>query len=261
MRHMRTVFFALTVLVLIGMGQKVNSTDTLPDSSTEAWDETRKLCLQSGISSMGCVALIDALSGNRKPISLPSSGDTLTDAINEALAQAAAKSLIWANKQDHDVASFRRIVLGTFEACIGKDNALNCEKGKARMEAESQLITTRITARAKAAISDKKRFRHCKESLAPVDDPREIVKCLEKLDSILASCGTKKPCVTDNFTAYSALLVYTVKTENKDRYEAFVSQCQEQYRKLSGLGYREIWACVQDYLGLLDKAPDRIDGN
>ena len=261
MRHLQTVFCSLAVLVLVGIGASVYSADTLPDATADAWDETRKLCLQSGISSMGCVALIDALDGEGKPISLPSSSDALTDAINEALAQAAAKSLIWANKQDRDVASFQRIVLGTFGACMGKDNALNCEKGKARMEAESQLITTRITARAKAAIGDKKRFRHCKESLAPVDDPGEIVKCLEKLDVILDSCGMKKPCITDNFTAYSALLLYTVKADDKDRYRAFLSRCQEQYRNLSGLGYREIWACVQDYLGLLDKAPDRTDGN
>lgn len=108
---------------------------------------------------------------------------------------------------------------------------------------------------------DKKRFRHCKVSLAPVDNPQEIVKCLEELDAILTSCGTKKPCVADNFIAYSALLVYKVNPNNKDRYGAFVSRCKEQYLNLSGLGYREIWSCVQGYLGLLNEAPDRTDGS
>lgn len=78
---------------------------------------------------------------------------------------------------------------------------------------------------------------------------------------MLASCGRKEPCVTDNFTAYSALLAYTVKPDNKDRYGAFVSQCKELYQNLSGLGYRGIWTCVQNYLGLPNEAPDRTDGN
>ena len=55
--------------------------------------------------------------------------------------------------------------------------------------------------------------------------------------------------MTENFTAYSALLADTVNPNNKDRYRAFVSRCQEQDRHLSGLGYREIWACVPGYRG------------
>ncbi len=258
MRHMRTVFCGLIVLVLVGIGTAVDSADTLPDPTTEAWGETRKLCLQMPSSSL-CEAIIDALSGKGKPISLPNptSGDTLTDAINEALFQSLGHNLIMSNSRDPDVVRNKGSTMAMFHACSEKGNVDNCEKIKARMNVQS----ARIKARAKAAIGDKKRFRHCKKSLAPVDDPNGIVKCLEKLDAILASCGMKKPCVTDNFTAYSALLVYTVKADNKNRDGAFVSRCQEQYKNLSGLGYREIWACVQNYLGLLNKAPERTDGN
>lgn len=258
MRHMRTVFCSLAVLGLVGTGPTVDAADTLPDTTTDAWGEKRKLCLQLPSSSL-CEAIIDALSGKGKPISLPipSSGDTLTDAINEAWTQSLADNLIWSNKRDPDVVSWRSIAMSRMFCSQTKGNADNCRD---RLTAQSQVISARITARAKAAIGDKKRFRHCKESLAPVDDPEEIVKCLEKLDAIRASCGTKKPCVTDNFTAYSALLAYTVKSADKDRYGAFVSRCQEQYQNLSGLGYREIWACVQNYLGLLNEAPARIDG-
>ncbi len=256
MRHMRTAFCSLAVLVLVGIGPAVESADTLPNTTTDAWGETRKLCLQMPSSSL-CEAIIDALSGKGKPISPPSSGDTLTDAINEALFQSLGHSLIMSNSRDPDVVRNKGFGMARFYACSEKGNVDNCEKIKARMDVQS----ARIKARAKAAIGDKKRFRHCKKSLAPVDDSKGIVKCLEELDAILASCGTKKPCVTDNFTAYSALLVYTVKSADKDRDGAFVSRCQEQYQKLSGLGYREIWACVQGYLGLLKEAPDRTSGN
>ena len=249
---MRTVFCGLAVLMLIGIGPAVDSADTLPDATTDAWGEARKLC-----SIRLCEALIDALSGKGKPISLPSSDDTLTDAINEALIQSAAYNLIWSNKRDPDVVSLRSIAMARMGCSHTKGNVDNCRD---RLKAQSQVITARIIARAKAAIGDKNRFRHCKESLAPVNDPQKIVKCLEKLDAILASCGTKKPCVTDNFTAYSALLAYKVKSDDRDRYGTFVSRCKEQYQNLSGLGYREIWACVQDYLGLLNEAPARTDG-
>jgi len=255
-RNLRTVFCSLALLVLVGTGQAVASADTLPKATTEAWDETRKLCLQMPSMSL-CEALINALSGKGKPLSLPSSGDTLTDAINEAWTQSLAHDLIMSNKRDSDVVRHKASVRGILQTCSRKEKTHVCENLKAQMNIES----ARIRARAKAAIGDKKRFRHCKESLAPVDDPNEIVKCLEKLDAILASCGMKKPCVTDNFTAYSALLVYTVKPDNKDRNRPFVSRCQEQYQNLSGLGYREIWVCVQNYLGLLDEAPQRADGN
>ena len=258
MRRLRTVYCSLAVLVLVGIGPAVESADTLPNATTEAWNETRKLCLQMQMSSSSlCEAIIDALSGKGKPFSLPSSGDTLTDAINEAILQSVGQDLIWSNSRDPDVARNKLSSRVMFYACSEKGNVDNCEKIKAQMNAQS----ARIKARAKAAIGDKNRFRHCKKSLAPVDDPKGIVKCLEELDAILASCGTKMPCVTDNITAYSALLVYTVKSDNKDRDAAFVARCQEQYQKLSGLGYREIWACVQNYLGLPDKAPDRTDGN
>ena len=259
MRHFRTVFCGLAVLVMVGIGSAADSADTLPDATTEAWGEARKLCLQMANNS-GCDALIDAVSGKGKPIPLPSSDDTLTDAINEAWTQSLAHNLIRSNSRDPDVVHYKGIVSALFGLRCGasrKGNIDNCES----LHKADKKVSARITARAKSAIGDKKRFRHCKASLAPVDDPGEIVKCLEKLDAILASCGMKKPCVTDNFTAYSALLVYTVKADNKNRYGAFVSRCQEQYKNLSGLGYREIWACVQNYLGLLNATPDRTDGN
>ena len=256
MRHLRTVFCSLAVLVLVGIGPSVASADTLPNATTESWGEARKLCLQMPNSSW-CDALINAVSGKGKPILLPSSGDTLTDAINEALAQSLALNLIMSNSRDPDVVMHKGSVTGMVLVCPEKGKAHVCENIKAQMNVES----ARIQARAKAAIGDKKRFRHCKASLAPVDDPEEIVKCLEKLDAILASCGMKKPCITDNFTAYSALLVYTVKADDKNRDGAFVSRCQEQYQNLSGMGYREIWACVRGYLGLLDEASDRTSGN
>ena len=251
MRHLRTVFCSLAVLVLVGIEPSVASADTLPNATTEYWGEARKLCLQMPNSSW-CDALINAVSGKGKPILLPSSGDTLTDAINEAWFQAGARALIIANKRDRDGALYQTVFL----PCVPpfKVDMHVCNENYAEIEAT-------ITSRAKAAIGDKKRFRHCKVSLAPVDDPEEIVKCLEKLDAILASCGMKKPCITDNFTAYSALLVYTVKADDKDRDGAFASRCQEKYQNLSGMGYREIWACVRGYLGLLDEASDRTSGN
>ena len=254
MRRMRTVFCSLAVLVLVGIGSEVDSADTRPNAPTEGWGAARKLCLQNGSSSL-CDALIDAVSGKGKPISLPSSGDTLTDAINEAWFQAGVRDLIIANKRDIDGALYNMAYLPCISlSSKSKVDMHVCNRNIAKIDA-------RITARAKAALGDKKRFRHCKESLAPVDDPAEIVKCLEKLDAILASCRTKRACVTDNFTAYSALLAYTVKSDDRDRYGTFVSRCKEQYQNLSGLGYREIWACVQDYLGLLNEAPDRTNGN
>lgn len=257
MRHMRTVFCSLAVLVLVGIWPAVGSTDTLPDTTTDAWGEVRKLCLQMANNSR-CDSLIDAVSGKGKSISFPSSGDTLTDAINEAWFQSVAYNLIQSNSRDPDVVSMEYKNSALF-ACISsdKDPDICINKHLAKF----QVITARITARAKAAIGDKKRFRHCKESLAPIDDPAEIVECLEKLDAILASCGRNKPCVTDNFTAYYALLIYTTNWDDKDRYGPFVSRCQEQYQNLSGLGYREIWACVQNYLGLLNEAPGRTGRN
>ena len=252
MRHLRTVFCSLAVLVLVGIGPSVASADTPPNATTESWGEARKLCLQMPNSSW-CGALINAVSGKGKPISFPSSGDTLTDAINEAGFQAGVRGLIIANKRDRDGALYHTAYLPCL-SLYSKVDIQVCNRDMAKIKA-------RITSRAKAAIGDKKRFRHCKVSLAPVDDPEEIVKCLEKLDAILASCGMKKPCITDNFTAYSALLVYTVKADDKDRDGAFASRCQEQYQNLSGMGYREIWACVRGYLGLLDEASDRTSGN
>ena len=214
MRHLRTVFCSLAVLVLVGIGTVVDAADTLPNATTEAWNETRKLCLQMQMpSSSLCEAIIDALSGKGKPFSLLNSGDTLTDAITEAILQRVGEDLIWSNSRDPDVAARKLSSMVKFYACSEKGNDDNCERIKAQMNVES----ARIKARAKAAIGDKNRFRHCKESLAPVDDPKGIVKCLEELDAILASCGMKKPCLTDNITAYSALLVYTVKSDNKDR--------------------------------------------
>ena len=252
MRHMPTIFCSLAVLVLVGIGPSADSADTLPDATTESWGEARKLCLQNGSSSW-CDALIDAVSGKGKSISFPSSGDTLTDAINEAGFQAGVRGLIIANKRDRDGALYHTAYLPCL-SLYSKVDIQVCNRDMAKIKA-------RIIARAKAAIGDKKRFRHCKASLTPVDDPEEIVKCLEKLDAILESCGMKKSCVTDNFTAYSALLVYTAKADDKDHYGTFVSRCQEQYQNLGGLGYREIWACVQGYLGLLDEASERTDGN
>ncbi len=251
MRHLQPVFCSLAVLVLVGIGASVYSADTLPDATADAWDETRKLCLQNGSRSL-CDALIEALSGKGK-LSLPSSGDTLTDAISEALAQGQVDDLIRSNSRDPDVVQSKGSTMGLIFACSEKGNVDNCEKIKAKIN----VVSARIKARAMAVIGEKKRFRHCKESLAPVDDPKGIVKCLEELEAIRASCGKKKACVTDHFTAYSALLVYTMKSDDKDRYEAFVSRCQEQYRKLSGLGYREIWACVRDYLGVSDEVPEQ----
>ncbi len=252
MRHMRTVFCGLIVLVLVGVGPVVDAADTPLNATSPAWSEPRKLCLQMPGSSM-CEAMIDALSGEGNPISLPSSGDTLTDAIDEALVETGARALIIANDRDRDGASYKAAYL----SCVSPHSKVERHVCDGKMAK----INARIKARAKATIGDKQRFRHCKEILAPVDDPEEIVTCLEKLAAIVAACGPKKPCVTDNFSAYSALLVYTAKPADADSDGAFVSRCQEQYQNLSGLGYREIWSCVQGHLGLLDAAPDRTDGN
>ena len=252
MRNVRTVLCSVVVLVMVGIGSAVGSADAIPNATSQAWSEPRKLCLQMPGSSM-CEAMIDALSGEGNPISLPSSGDTLTDAIDEALVETGARALIIANDRDRDGASYKAAYL----SCVSPHSKVERHVCDGKMAK----INARIKARAKATIGDKQRFRHCKEISAPVDDPEEIVKCLEDLAAIVAACGPKKPCVTDNFSAYSALLVYTVKPDNKARDGAFVSRCQEQYENLRGLGYREVWACVQNYLGLPDKVPERTDGN
>ena len=87
MRHLRIVLCSWALLVLVGIGSAVDSADTLPNATTESWGEARKLCSPGPTSSL-CEAMMDAVSGKGKPISLPSAGNTLTDAINEAILQS-----------------------------------------------------------------------------------------------------------------------------------------------------------------------------
>ncbi len=61
MRHMRIVFCSLAVLVMVGIGSAVDSADTLPDATTDAWGETRKLCLQNEGSSSQCNAITNQI--------------------------------------------------------------------------------------------------------------------------------------------------------------------------------------------------------
>ena len=87
MRHLRIVLCSWALLVLVGIGSAVDSADTLPNATTESWGEARKLCSPGPTSSL-CEAKMDAVSGKGKPISLPRAGNTLTDAINDAILQS-----------------------------------------------------------------------------------------------------------------------------------------------------------------------------
>ena len=138
MRHLRTVFCSLTLLVLVGIGSAVDSADTLPNAITKSWGEARKLC-SPGPTSSFCEAIIDALSGKGNPISLPSSGDTLTDAINEAILQSGVQDLILSNSRDPDVVRSKGITMAML-ICLKKDNVDNYEGLKAEMNVQSARI-------------------------------------------------------------------------------------------------------------------------
>ncbi len=61
-------------------------------------------------------------------------------------------------------------------------------------------------------------------------------------------------CVTENITGFSALMVYEVKREAKDRYAGLIEKCRkEETNTLGVLGYEFIWPCFKDYLDMIDE--------
>ena len=156
--------------------------------------------------------------------------------------------------------------------------------------AKRRALMDEIFAASAAAIADakakarqgKKRARHCRATLKPVDDHLEIVEiveCVQTMEAIADMCSTateqlrlnKKlnasiatemhtlkeyatQCVTENITGFSALMVYEVKREAKDQYAGLIEKCrQEETNTLGVLGYQFIWPCFKGYLDMIDE--------
>ena len=136
-------------------------------------------------------------------------------------------------------------------------------------------------AKAKAR-QGKKRARHCRATLKPVDDHLEIVEiveCVQIMEAIADMCSTATnqfrvdknlsasidtemhtlkeyatQCVTENITGFSALMVYEVTREAKDRYAEIIEKCrQEETNTLGVLGYEFIWPCFKGYLDMIEE--------
>ena len=128
----------------------------------------------------------------------------------------------------------------------------------------------------------KKRARHCRATLKPVDDHVEIVEiveCVQTMEAIADACSTATQqfrgdkklqasldteanrlkeyvtrCVTANITGYSALVHYIVTPGTKDRYAGLIEKCrQEKQNTLGVLGYEFIWPCFKGYLDMIDE--------
>ena len=184
-------------------------------------------------------------------------------------------------------------------AILSRDKAVRDEYEAKRKAArdKDQIASTKRTAlmneilAARAiAIADakakarqgKKRAKHCRTTLKPVDDHLEIVEiveCVQTMEAIADMCSTatnqfrldKKlntsidtemyalkeyatQCVTENITGFSALMVYEVKREAKDQYAGLIEKCrQEETNDLGVLGYEFIWPCFKSYLDMIDE--------
>ena len=173
--------------------------------------------------------------------------------------------------------------LAQFEALLKKSSAAMEEQGAVVKElgaiylaafakAKADVASAIADAKAKAR-QGKKRARHCRATLKPVDDHVEIVeivKCVQIMEAIADMCipandqfGLYKmdilkahvtQCVTENITGFSALMVYEVTREAKDRYAGIIEKCrQEETNTLGVLGYQFIWPCFKGYLDMIDE--------
>ena len=162
-----------------------------------------------------------------------------------------------------------------------KWTAASDEYFAAQDKARADVAAAVANATAKAR-QGKKRARHCRATLKPVDDHLEIVEiveCVQTMEAIADMCGTATnqfrmdknlnasidtemhtlkahvtQCVTDNITGYSALMVYEVKREDKDQYAGLIEKCrQEETNTLGVLGYEFMWPCFKGYLDMLDE--------
>ena len=156
--------------------------------------------------------------------------------------------------------------------------------------AKRSILMDEISATRDVAIADakakaqqsKKRARHCRATLKPVDEHLEIVEiveCVQTMEAIADMCSTATnqfrvdknlnasietemhtlkeyatQCVTENITGFSALMIYEVKREDKDQYAGLIEKCrQEETNTLGVLGYEFIWPCFKGYLDMIDE--------
>ena len=162
-----------------------------------------------------------------------------------------------------------------------KWTAASDEYFAAQEKARAGVAAAIANAKAKAR-QGKKRARHCRATLKPVDDHLEvveIVECVQTMEAIADMCSTatnqfrvdknlnasidtemsvlkeySTQCVTENITGYSALMVYEVKREDKDQYAGVIEKCrQEETNTLGVLGYQFIWPCFKGYLDMIDE--------
>ena len=168
----------------------------------------------------------------------------------------------------------RKAAWDKYKAASAKASALSDEIFAAR-------DTAIANAKAKAR-QGKKRARHCRVTLKPVDDHLEIVEiveCVQTMEAIADMCSTATnqfrveknlnasietemhtlkeyatQCVTENITGFSALMIYEVKREDKDQYAGLIEKCrQEETNTLGVLGYQFIWPCFKRYLDMIDE--------
>jgi len=162
-----------------------------------------------------------------------------------------------------------------------KWTAASDEYFAAQDKARADVAAAIANATAKAR-QGKKRARHCRATLKPVDNHLEIVEiveCVQTMEAIADMCSTvtnqfrvdknlnasidtemhtlkeyATQCVTDNITGFSALMVYEVKREDKDQYAGLIEKCrQEETNTLGVLGYQFIWPCFKGYLDMIDE--------
>jgi len=162
-----------------------------------------------------------------------------------------------------------------------KWTAASDEYFAAQDKARANVAAAIANATAKAR-QGKKRARHCRATLKPVDDHLEIVEiveCVKTMEAIADMCSTATnqfrvdknlnasietemqtlkeyatQCVTENITGFSALMVYEVTREAKDSYAGLIEKCrQEETNTLGVLGYQYIWPCFKGYLDMIDE--------
>ena len=168
----------------------------------------------------------------------------------------------------------RRAIDEKWDAAVKEYSAA---QDKARADVASAIAAAKAKAR-----QGKKRSRHCRATLKPVDDHLEIVEiveCVQTMEAIADMCSTATnqfrvdknlnasidtemhtlkeyatQCVTENITGFSALMVYEVKREDKDQYAGLIEKCrQEETNTLGVLGYQFIWPCFKGYLDMIDE--------
>ena len=239
---------------------------------------------------------------------LPSTGyaDTLQAALDEALIVPLAKleaqanlTLDWPEYEtatedrkaaldeymavslEDEYEAKRKAAWEKYKAASAKEKALKDEIFAVRDAAFAARDAAIADAKAKAQ-QGKKRARHCRATLKPVDDHLEIVEiveCVQTMEAIADMCSTATnqfrvdmnlnassetimhilkeyatQCVTENITGFSTLMVYEVKREDKDQYAGLIEKCrQEETNTLGVLGYQFIWPCFKGYLDMIDE--------